>query len=128
MKPWIGSWNGNPPLNLSSPASGSLTGRWIVYGLLTDAQGCPVAVEVFAGNTADPNTVKGQIGKLRQRFGLARVILVGDRGTPNRASNGSPRCAPHRFKRWPAPAPCRCRCSIGGTWPSSLTKTFPASG
>ena len=53
----------------------------IVYGLLTDAQGCPVAVEVFAGNTADPNTVKGQIDKLRQRFGLARVILVGDRGT-----------------------------------------------
>jgi transposase len=53
----------------------------IVYGLLTDAQGCPVAVEVFAGNAADPSTVKGQIDKLRQRFGLARVILVGDRGT-----------------------------------------------
>jgi len=53
----------------------------IVYGLLTDAEGCPVAVEVFAGNTADPNTVKSQIDKLRQRFGLARVILVGDRGT-----------------------------------------------
>jgi transposase len=40
-----------------------------------------VAVEVFAGNTADPNTVKDQIDKLRLRFGLARVILVGDRGT-----------------------------------------------
>lgn len=53
----------------------------IVYGLLTDAQGCPIAVEVFAGNTADPNTVKDQIEKLRQRFGLERVILVGDRGT-----------------------------------------------
>ena len=53
----------------------------IVYGLLTDAQGCPVAVEVFAGNTADPNTVRDQIEKLRQRFGLDRVILVGDRGT-----------------------------------------------
>jgi transposase len=53
----------------------------IVYGLLTDAEGCPVAVEVFAGNTADPSTVKGQIDKLRQRFGLERVILVGDRGT-----------------------------------------------
>lgn len=53
----------------------------IVYGLLTDAKGCPVAVEVFAGNTADPNTVKDQIEKLRQRFGLERVILVGDRGT-----------------------------------------------
>ena len=53
----------------------------IVYGLLTDVHGCPVAVEVFTGNTADPNTVKGQIEKLRQRFGLERVILVGDRGT-----------------------------------------------
>ena len=53
----------------------------IVYGLLTDAQGCPVAIEVFAGNTADPKTVKGQIEKLRNRFGLERVILVGDRGT-----------------------------------------------
>jgi transposase len=53
----------------------------IVYGLLTDAQGCPVAVEVFAGNTADPNTVKVQIDKLRKRLGLERVILVGDRGT-----------------------------------------------
>ena len=53
----------------------------IVYGLLTDAQGCPVAVEVFAGNTADPNTVKNQIDRLGKRLGLERVILVGDRGT-----------------------------------------------
>jgi transposase len=53
----------------------------IVYGLLTDAQGCPVAVEVFAGNTSDPNTVKDRINKLRTRLGLERVILVGDRGT-----------------------------------------------
>jgi transposase len=53
----------------------------IVYGLLTNAEGCPVAVEVFAGNTADPSTVAAQIEKLRQRFGLERVILVGDRGT-----------------------------------------------
>jgi hypothetical protein len=53
----------------------------IVFGLLTDAAGCPVAVEVFAGNTADPNTVKNQIDRLGQRLGLERVILVGDRGT-----------------------------------------------
>lgn len=52
----------------------------IVFGLLTDAQGCPVAVEVYAGNTSDPKTVSDQITKLRQRFGLQRVILVGDRG------------------------------------------------
>ena len=52
----------------------------IVFGLLTNAQGCPVAVEVFAGNTADPKTVAAQVNKLRQRFGLADVVLVGDRG------------------------------------------------
>ena len=52
----------------------------IVYGLLTDAEGRPVAVEVYAGNTGDPTTVPHQVEKLRQRFGLARVVLVGDRG------------------------------------------------
>ena len=52
----------------------------IVFGLLTNAQGCPVAVEVFAGNTADPKTVASQVNKLRQRFGLSDVVLVGDRG------------------------------------------------
>jgi transposase len=52
----------------------------IVFGLLTNAQGCPVAVEVFAGNTADPKTVAAQVNKLRQRFGLSDVVLVGDRG------------------------------------------------
>jgi transposase len=52
----------------------------IVFGLLTNVQGCPVAVEVFAGNTADPKTVASQVNKLRQRFGLQQVVLVGDRG------------------------------------------------
>ncbi len=52
----------------------------IVFGLLTDAEGCPVAVEVFEGNTADPKTLSSQIQKLRERFGLRRVVLVGDRG------------------------------------------------
>jgi hypothetical protein len=52
----------------------------IVFGLLTNAQGCPVAVEVFAGNTSDPKTVATQVEKLRHRFGLQRVVLVGDRG------------------------------------------------
>ena len=53
----------------------------IVIGLLTDIHGCPVAIEVFSGNTADPKTVKDQIDKLTQRFSLQRVVLVGDRGT-----------------------------------------------
>ena len=52
----------------------------IVFGVLCTPQGCPIAVEVFAGNTADPSTLKVQIDKLRQRFGLRRVVLVGDRG------------------------------------------------
>jgi len=52
----------------------------IVYGLLCDKKGCPVAIDVFEGNTADPKTLKDQIVKLRNRFGLKRVILVGDRG------------------------------------------------
>jgi len=52
----------------------------VVFGLMTNAEGCPVAVEVYAGNTSDPKTVSDQVTKLRQRFGLQRVILVGDRG------------------------------------------------
>jgi transposase len=52
----------------------------IVFGLLTAPEGCPVAVEVFEGNTGDPTTVAPQVDKLRQRFGLKQVILVGDRG------------------------------------------------
>ena len=52
----------------------------IVFGLLTNAAGCPVAVEVFEGNTSDPKTVATQVKKLRERFGLSDVVLVGDRG------------------------------------------------
>jgi hypothetical protein len=52
----------------------------IVFGLLTDAEGCPVATQVFDGNTGDPSTLGAQIHKLRERFGLERVVLVGDRG------------------------------------------------
>jgi len=52
----------------------------IVIGLLTNAAGCPVAIEVFEGNTGDPSTVATQIEKLRTRFGLQRIVFVGDRG------------------------------------------------
>ena len=52
----------------------------IIFGLLCNEAGCPVAVEVFAGNTGDPKTLRSQIDKLRQHFGLERVIVVGDRG------------------------------------------------
>ena len=52
----------------------------IVVGLLCNAEGCPVAIEVFEGNTGDPKTLASQIEKLRVRFKLRTVILVGDRG------------------------------------------------
>ena len=54
--------------------------RQIVYGLLCAAEGCPVAVEVFDGNVGDPSTLTAQVSKLKQRFKLDRVVLVGDRG------------------------------------------------
>jgi Transposase DDE domain len=52
----------------------------IVYGLLCSPDGCPVAIEVFEGNTGDPSTVGNQIAKLKERFGIKRVVMVGDRG------------------------------------------------
>jgi hypothetical protein len=52
----------------------------IVYGLLTSKEGIPVAIEVFEGNTGDPKTVAAQVAKVKDRFALARVVLVGDRG------------------------------------------------
>ncbi len=52
----------------------------IVFGLLCAADGYPVAVEVFEGNAGDPSTLAAQVTKLKERFGLSRVMLVGDRG------------------------------------------------
>jgi hypothetical protein len=52
----------------------------IVYGLLTSKDGVPVAIEVFAGNTGDPKTVASQVDKVKDRFGITRIVLVGDRG------------------------------------------------
>ena len=52
----------------------------VVYGVLADARGRPVAVHAYAGNTADPATVADQVHALRERFGLQRAVLVGDRG------------------------------------------------
>ena len=52
----------------------------IIFGLLCASDGCPVAVEVFQGNTGDPSTLAAQVAKLKQRFHLDHVVLVGDRG------------------------------------------------
>jgi transposase len=69
------------PLGAIGHARDGVKGRLqIVYGLLCSPTGAPVAIEVFDGNTADPKTLKAQIDKLKTRFGLSRVCLVGDRG------------------------------------------------
>lgn len=52
----------------------------IVFGLMCTSQGCPVAVEVFEGNVGDPSTLASQIEKVKQRFGIEHIVLVGDRG------------------------------------------------
>src|SRR5512140_1733610 len=52
----------------------------IVYGLLTSKDGIPVAIEVFTGSTGDPATVAAQVGKVKDRFGITRVVPAGDRG------------------------------------------------
>jgi hypothetical protein len=69
-----------PLAKLGHSRDGKRENPQIVIGLLTDGEGCPVAVEVFEGNTGDPRTLGPQIQKLRERFSLQRIILVGDRG------------------------------------------------
>ena len=69
------------PLGKIGHARDGVNGRLqIVYGLLCSPAGIPIAIEVFEGSTADPKTLAAQITKLKTRFGLARVCLVGDRG------------------------------------------------
>src|SRR5215212_1415918 len=69
------------PLGAIGHARDGVKGRLqIVYGLLCSPAGAPIAIEVFDGNTADPKTLAAQIEKVKTRFGLTRVCLVGDRG------------------------------------------------
>jgi len=74
------------PLGAIGHARDGVRGRLqIVYGVLTTTEGIPVAVEVFKGNTGDPATLASQVTKLKQRFGLAHVAVVGDRGMITKA-------------------------------------------
>src|SRR6516225_4824825 len=90
----------------------------IVYGVMTNGEGCPVAVEVYAGNRADPTTVADQIEKLWERFGLSRVVMVGDRGPSRRSTSsssipvldGSQRSRARRFANWCRRRLCSCPC------------------
>jgi hypothetical protein len=69
----------------------------IVFGLVCTPEGCPVAVDVFSGNTADPATVAAQVQKLKDRYGIDKLAWVGDRGmltqAPKRRARSSPRCS-----------------------------------
>lgn len=69
-----------PLARLGYPRDGVKGRLQVVYGLLTTKEGIPVATEVFEGNTGDPTTVAAQVAKLKERFGLSEVVLVGDRG------------------------------------------------
>jgi hypothetical protein len=69
------------PLGVIGHPKAGVRGRLqIIYGLLTSPGGIPVAIEVFKGNTGDPATVKSQVDKVKDRFGITKVVLVGDRG------------------------------------------------
>ena len=69
-----------PPARHGHSRDGKKGRPQIVFGLLCTAEGCPVAVEVFEGSTTDPLTAASQVVKIRDRFGLQQVVLVGDRG------------------------------------------------
>ena len=111
----------------------------IVYGLLCSPAGIPIAIEVFEGNTADPNTLAAQITKIKNP--VRAVPGVSGRGSGHahqrphprrvrarRSWTGSARCAPRRSKRWSRTARCSCRCSMSRTSSRSAPRSFPASG
>jgi hypothetical protein len=109
----------------------------IVYGLLTDSEGRPVAVEVYPGNTGDPTTVPDQVEKLRQRFGLSRVVLVSDRGLLTEAQiskllhipgwAGSRRCAGRPSANWSRAGACSYRSPMKAIWPRSARRSTQAN-
>lgn len=109
----------------------------IVIGLLCAPDGCPVAV-FDEGNCSDPATVNGQIAKIRERFGIERVILVGDWGMiaearirenikGNAGWTGLLRCGPRKSASWWSPGAFSPHFSITATWPKSLIRAFRVS-
>jgi hypothetical protein len=69
-----------PLARLGHNRDGKRSKLQVNYGLTTDRRGCPVAVSVFEGNTADSATLSAQVRKLREEFGIEKLVLVGDRG------------------------------------------------
>jgi transposase len=104
----------------------------IVYGLLCAPDGCPVAIEVFDGNTGDPKTLAPQLAKLKQRFGLDHVVLVGDRGM---ITDAIKQAGLDWISALRGPAikglldngALSCRCSISAPSPRSAVRTIRAS-
>ena len=107
----------------------------IEYGLLTDPEGRPVAIEVFEGNTADPAAFVSVAETIRTRFGLDRLTVVGDRGmitsariTALRDSADLPACGTPRSQRLPKrTGPCGSPSLTRPTWRSSHTPTIPTN-
>jgi hypothetical protein len=69
----------------------------IVYGLLCDSDGRPIAIEVFPGNTADPPTFTQIVARARKRFGINRIVFVGDRGSCGKRARSRCRCSTSRI-------------------------------
>lgn len=78
----VGCWRPcNCPLaKIGHSRDGKRNTLQVNYGLLTNRAGCPVAISVYEGNTADAKTLPEQVAQLREEFGLERLVLVGDRG------------------------------------------------
>ena len=127
-----------PLAHLGHSRDGKRDKLQIVIGLLCAPDGCPVAVEVFDGNCSDPTTVNSQIVKIRERFGIERVILVGDRGMITEAriredikgNEGLDWITALRARKsanWSSAAAFRPRFLIPATWPKSPIRTTRAS-
>lgn len=110
------------------------------YGLLTTRSGCPVAISVYEGNTADANTLLPQVSQLREDFGFARLVLVGDRGmiSPKaidelRALDGlagitALKSSPIRSLVQGGAGRCSSGFSMSAICASCPIRTFPANG
>jgi hypothetical protein len=107
------------------------------YGLLTDARGCPVAVSVFEGNTSDSLTFLPAVQRVRERFGVAQVVMVGDRGMVSQKAIDELRgqggvdwitaLKSVSIRAWSSRVSSSWGCSTSATWPRSPRRTIPAS-
>ena len=109
----------------------------IIYGLLCDRQGRPIAIEVFSGELHDDKALPSQVAKLKARFGLSRVVVISDRGMVTKANLELLRETGARWitalkapqiKKLVKDGRCSCRCLTRPTWLRSPRRTIPMSG